>query len=62
MTLLGFHSLEESLDLCIIRLIARNGNANSACRGNGVRDFTDRSGICPRPGGRRSPRHVDGRT
>jgi hypothetical protein len=29
---------------------------------NGVRDFTDRPGSCPRLGGRRPPRHVDRRT
>jgi len=27
MTLLGFHSSEEGLDLCVIRMIAYNGNA-----------------------------------
>jgi hypothetical protein len=37
-------------------------NANSACPRNGVRDFTDRPGNCPRLGGRRPPRHVDRRT
>jgi len=64
MTLLGFHSLEEGLDLCVIRMIAYNGNANSACRRNGLRYFTDRSGSCPgfeavvRPSRRRShPAH-----
>jgi|HubBroStandDraft_3_1064219.scaffolds.fasta_scaffold2082544_1 hypothetical protein len=31
MTVLGFHSLEEGLDLCVICMIAYNGNANSAC-------------------------------
>jgi hypothetical protein len=43
-------------------MIAYNGNANSACLRNGVRDFTDRPGSCPRLGGRRPPRHVDRRT
>jgi hypothetical protein len=41
--MLGFHSLEESLDLCVICMIAHNGNANSACHRNGLRYFTDRS-------------------
>ncbi len=63
MTVLGFHSLEEGLDLCVICMIAYKGNANSACpRNNGVRDFTDGPGSCPRLGGRRPPRHVDRRT
>jgi hypothetical protein len=62
LTLLGFRSLEESLDLCVIRMIAQNGNADSACRRNGLRDLTDRSRNCSRLEGRRSPRHVDGRT
>ena len=62
MALLGFHSLEESLDLCVIRMITRNGNANSSCRRNRLRDFIDRPGMCSRPGGSRSPRHVDGCT
>jgi hypothetical protein len=52
---LGFHSLEEGLDLCVICMIAYNRNANSACPRNGVRDFTDRPGSCPRLGGRRPP-------
>jgi hypothetical protein len=29
MTLLAFHSFEESLDLCVIRMIARHSNAKS---------------------------------
>jgi len=62
MTLLGFHSLEEGLDLCVICMIAYNGYANSACCRNGLRYFTDRSGSCPRLGGRRPPRHVNRRT
>ena len=62
MTLLGFHSLEEGLDLFVICMIADNGNANPACLRNGVRDFTDCPGSCPRLGGRRPPRHVDRRT
>jgi hypothetical protein len=31
MIVLGFDSLEEGLDLCVIAMIAYNGNANSAC-------------------------------
>src|ERR1700733_557465 len=62
MTVLGFQSLEEGLDLCVVCVIAYNGNANSACPRNGVRDFTDRPGSCPRLGGCRPPRHLDRRT
>src|SRR5260221_86897 len=62
MTLLGFHSLEEGLDLCVICMIAYNGNANSACRRNGLRYFTDRSGSCPRLGGPCPTPHVNRRT
>src|SRR4051794_30694530 len=62
MTLLGFHSLEEGPDLRVICIIAYNRKANSPSLRNGVRDFTDRPGSCPRLGGRRPPRHVDCRT
>jgi hypothetical protein len=59
LTLLGFHSLKESLDLCVVRVIASNGNAHTACRRDGVRDFIDRSGRRVRGGGGRSPGRVD---
>ena len=62
MTVLGFHSLEEGLDVCVICMIAYNGNAKPACPRDGVHDFTDRPGSCPGLGDRRPPRHLDRRT
>jgi hypothetical protein len=63
MTLLGFHSFEESLDLCVIRMIAQNGNADSACRRNTSATSLIVPGIVPGlEAVRRSPCHVDGRT
>jgi len=59
LTLLGLHSLKESLDLCVVRVIASNGNAHTARRRDGVRDFIDRSGRRVRGGGGRSPGCVD---
>ena len=60
MTLLGVHSLEQTLDLSVIRVIASNGNAHTTRRRDGVRDFIDRSEGGVGRGIRRSPAYING--
>src|SRR5260370_40907270 len=61
MTLLCFHPLEKGLDLCVVRMIAPNGDAHTTRCRDGLRDFIDRSGSGFGCGGCRPPGDVNAR-
>src|SRR5258708_36849092 len=59
MTLLCFHPLEKGLYLCIVRMIARNGNAHTTRRRDRLCNLIDRSRSSIGCGSCRSPGNVN---